>query len=107
MLHCENVSTKKPEYHENERFSGTPESRIFRHCVQNSTDVHICTQSIFTACTTHARTESESKNQFRCSTSHPLHANETVRGTGLLPVRYWLIVRRVNPIACAACVKDN
>ena len=37
-----------------------------------------------------------------CSTSHPLHANETVRGTGRLPVRYWLIVRRVNPIASAA-----
>jgi len=42
-----------------------------------------------------------------CSASHPLQANETVRGTGRFPVRYWLIVRRVKPIASAACVSDK
>ena len=43
----------------------------------------------------------------RCSSSQPLHASVTVRGTGRAPVRYWLTVRRVSPMAVAASVRES
>ena len=43
----------------------------------------------------------------RCSSSQPLQASVTVRGTGRAPVRYWLTVRRVSPMAVAASVRES